>query len=562
MLAPRSARPSAPVSFFVAALTVASLAKAPSADAGEKKSDVVEVAQTTAGTEGQSRGGSATAEQDRDADTLGVSDAAESQRDADIFGASDAAESDRDADIFGAGDSDEGGAQDSGASRVDSQEKREDAMFSDDSGASQGLESALSASIDERDNSIVLGGFLYTRLDYARAEQMDLVKARISSPNLLDIFIDARPVERVRAYARGRLRYDFTVNQSSEPSLLPTGERLSADLDQLWLKFDVGKRLFVTLGKQPVRWGTGRLWNPTDFLNSQTRDPFALFDDRTGLGLLKLHLPIESLGWNFYAIANFDGAEDFDSVGGALRAEILMGATEVSLSVAGRTDRPLQLGLDISSALGPFDVRAEAGLQRGVDTTFFRGGFDLDDLDVADLNLPTPFSREDQWILQAVAAIEYSFVYNDNDIGVIGGEYFYNQAGYKHSRAYLATFAAGTYRPLYMGRHYASVYSFWPSPGSWQDTSFLLTALANLSDKSGFARLDYNVTVLTLLRLNVYGSIHFGDIGELRYGVDPVDEDVLTLAELGGLPADALAILRAGIPAPQFEIGVSARVTF
>jgi hypothetical protein len=35
-------------------------------------------------------------------------------------------------------------------------------------------------------------------------------------PNLLDVYLDARPVERVRAFASGRLAYDPTLTEAAE----------------------------------------------------------------------------------------------------------------------------------------------------------------------------------------------------------------------------------------------------------------------------------------------------------------------------------------------------------
>jgi hypothetical protein len=35
-------------------------------------------------------------------------------------------------------------------------------------------------------------------------------------------------------------------------------------LDQMWIRFDILETVFVTAGKQHVRWGTGRFWQPTD----------------------------------------------------------------------------------------------------------------------------------------------------------------------------------------------------------------------------------------------------------------------------------------------------------
>ena len=53
-------------------------------------------------------------------------------------------------------------------------------------------------------------------------------------------------------------------------------------LDQAWLAFDIAHTVFLTVGRQHVKWGVGALSTPTDFLASAPRDPLALFDARLG----------------------------------------------------------------------------------------------------------------------------------------------------------------------------------------------------------------------------------------------------------------------------------------
>ncbi len=79
-------------------------------------------------------------------------------------------------------------------------------------------------------------------------------------------------------------------------------------LDQLWVNFDVDHRAFVTVGRQHVKWGVGKFWNPTDYLHPVKRDPLATFDTRTGTTLVKLHVPWEKRGWNLYAVGLLEDA--------------------------------------------------------------------------------------------------------------------------------------------------------------------------------------------------------------------------------------------------------------
>ncbi len=204
-----------------------------------------------------------------------------------------APQADREAEMFGAPPDD-----------------REAAMFGgDETPAAPPVEQRLLEAHDK----LAIGGTMYLRLEYALQDADDPETHPLRSPNLLDVYLDGRPTDRLRAYTQARLAHDFTTSETG------------VDLDQLWLKFDVERALFVTAGQQRVKWGVGRFWNPTDFLNRQRRDPLDVFDQRLGVPLLKLHLPIESLGWNLYAVGTFDDARGPRDVGGARRPGVVAG---------------------------------------------------------------------------------------------------------------------------------------------------------------------------------------------------------------------------------------------
>ncbi|MFC1610574.1 hypothetical protein ACFL6C_06425 [Myxococcota bacterium] len=405
------------------------------------------------------------------------------------------------------------------------------------------LEARFEKGLSEHEDWLDLGGLLYMRVDYHAEEDTKAQESPLRSPNLVDVYLDAQPNDRVRGHVRGRLRHDFTVPPDSLDAFGQPRARTEVLLDQLWLKLDVAQLLFVTAGKQAVRWGSGRFWNPTDFLNRQKRDPLAIMDERTGVSMVKLHLPIESLGWNLYAVANLDEAETPELTGAALRAELLFGETEIALTYASRKNNPHQLGLDISSAIWLFDLRTEVAAQKGIVTPFFRGP-----LDIQRLAFPREVSREDQWILQGTAALEITIRYADQDNVTVGVEYFYNDAGYKNAHLYPWLALEGQFVPLYLGRHYVAAYAHLPQPGLWNDTSFTVSAMGNLSDESWLARFDWQVRVLTHLDVNVYAIYHFGENGELNYGLS--------------VPAFPVAGLEDGIEVrqPIIDVGVALRV--
>jgi hypothetical protein len=83
------------------------------------------------------------------------------------------------------------------------------------------------------------------------------------------------------------------------------------------------------------------------------------------------------------------------------------------------------------------------------------------------------------------------------------------------------------FTPFYLGRHYAGAYLYLPRPGSWNLHSFTLSAIANLSDRTALVRLDWNMALLTYLRLEAYAQGHLGEAsGEFRLGLDVPAQDL------------------------------------
>ena len=405
-------------------------------------------------------------------------------------------------------------------------------------------------------DTLQVGGQLYLRLDAALTDdaftgnRRDNDAQRLSSPSSLDVYLDARPNPRLRAYARGRLRHDPTVDGALEDH--------TTELDQLWIKFDIARVVFTTVGTQPVKWGAGRLWNPTDFVNRTRRNPLDPYDLRRGVPLVKLHVPIESLGWNLYALTLLEDADAPADIGGALRAEVVAGTAELSVSAAARRDRPLRLGADLSAGLGPVDVTAEIAVAHGHAAWRWRGMWDPQTGET-----PTATSRDGEWIPQFTAGVEYAWTYGDGDTLFVGAEYFFNDAGDDDPELYVWRLLQGELEPFYIGRQYAAAYAALPAPGAWNDVTFVLTGVANVGDRTGIARFDISARILDDLTVSPYAAVHLGERGgELRYAASAeattaaldVDDDPDTPPLAVELPAFV-------VPAPLIDVGIWLAVT-
>lgn len=465
---------------------------------------------------------------------------------------------------------------------------REDAMFGEGVGPDAGASDRIAQALLETRDELAIGGFLFMQLGQSYSEGDTLDTIALSAPNLLDVYLDARPSERLRLYASGRILYDYTRpvdadDTAGAPSSLDdpdatsnlllapgvsTNARLQAQLAQLWLKFDIGQKVFFTVGRQRIRWGSGRFWNPTDFLNQSRINPIALFDQRLGADLVRAHIPIERLGWNLYAVAMVDVASRLGQVGGALRGEFLVAGGELALSMAVRKQEvegprafepfyepstiwpqegaPLKLGVDYSRGLGPFEVRVETALTRGEQRPFYRGELVLE---LPDFSLPEDYSRQDEWIVQSVVSADLTLTYATDETLILAAEYFYNQAGYANDDLYLWLALQQSLTPLYLGRHYGALALLLPSPGSWNDSSFTASALGNLSDGSFLGRLDYSLRLLRDLSLNVYVMRFFGNPGEFNFRVD-----------IPAIPGQTTAPTT--FSAPRLATGVGLRMSF
>jgi hypothetical protein len=391
----------------------------------------------------------------------------------------------------------------------------------------------------EQEDWLKVGGLLQLRAQSTAYQDVPPSDWPFASPNLLDVYLDSRPNDRVRGFVLGRFSYDPAVADATPQGVL----------DQFWVNFDLDHRAFVTAGRQHVKWGVGKFWNPTDYLHPVKLDPLATFDARAGTTMLKVHLPWEKLGWNFYAMALLEDlagdtgrpANRLGRIGGAARAEIVLGPTELGLDAAVQDGHHPRFGVDLSGGLGDFDLHSELALRTGGDDPhWIRAGTPA----------PGPYADLLGWVPdtsqrvtpQVVVGGTWSYKYSDEDSLSVTMEYFYNDLGYDDPSVYpylllgapAFTTVGGVpvptgvrqdptaFQPFYLGRHYAAASLYLPKPGSWNDTNISLTVLGNLSDRSWVARLDASVLVLTYLTVETYVAGHFGrEGGEFRLTIPP-----------------------------------------
>jgi len=428
---------------------------------------------------------------------------------------------------------------------------------------STSAEQGLLERLARADNSLQVGGTLYLRANLFSREDAVPVDWTVTAPFLLDLYLDAHPADRVRGFVLARTFFDPTQTPSSTGLVpgTPLPANLRGVLDQLWIKFDIDRVVFVTVGRQHVKWGVGRFWNPTDYLHTVKRDPLAVFDARVGTTMLKVHVPWEKRGWNFYAMGLLEplvaqsspslllpgesapaptAANTLRALGAGARAEIVVGPAELGLDAVAQPGIRPRFGADLSAAIWEIDVRGEVALRTSTDVPLYRGTLPVCPPAGCPADAPFPRTYEPSGVwTQAVLGAEWSHKYSDEDTFTVGAEYFWNEIGYGGASLYPWLLVRNAFTPFYLGRHYLAAYLLLPQPGPWNLHAFKLSGIANLSDRSVTTRLDWNYTLLTYLYLEAYVQSHFGSsASEFRLGLEFPGQEAFGIPHIGAPVVD------------------------
>lgn len=409
------------------------------------------------------------------------------------------------------------------------------------------------------ENPLTVGGMLYLRSQFSAQANTPADHWLLSAPFLLDTYLDARPNDRVRAFVLVRTLWDPTYNpsQASEYGVtLPAFSNPDFLIDQMWIKFDIARKVFITAGRQHVKWGTAHFWFPNDLLNPVKLLPLAVFDQRTGVTMIKADLPLSAENLNLYGFALFEGlqqANTLGALGGALRAEYVLGTIELGLDDVSMLGQHNRYGGDVSFGLWDFDLYAEGAFTDGRDNPLWAETVAPDfnpgpgqTFSPGSYRLYNPSGYQGQ----IAAGLNYSLRYGDNRVITFGGEYFYNGLGYSDPSIYpwLLLNNAATF--FYLGQEYAGVYILADKPGSWYNTTINLSTLTNLSDRSFISRVDVFQIVLTHLRVEAFAQVHYGSNGEFNFSLN-IPQTSFFGVQVPGIVVNA----------PIFDVGLALRVS-
>lgn len=337
---------------------------------------------------------------------------------------------------------------------------------------------------DARGAGFEAAGYLKNLYHYTRARTTrapywsDLSRARVRLDAKLPLAPGANEWAPPRHSLRAHVEYDHEISagtflKSRDYQLAGFGEppthfrmeqRVSSGTDGYWrhrlyrgwvelASFDAHLRF----GRQRIAWGTGKLWNPTDFLNPYT--PTSLErDERRGVDAVYLRRGAGTYGQGEAVYVIGGRWSETDLVG---RARGHIGQIDASLS-----------GGKVAGSTGSWTVGGDVAADVG-------GGSLHGEWSRTDLILRDPF-----W--KVMAGYEYTFPADPawaplKDMWIVG-EYFHNGSGESAPRRYdRGPLLSG--REVTLGRDYVGL-------GLTKDMHPLvkveLYAIANLNDRSHF----------------------------------------------------------------------------
>jgi len=283
---------------------------------------------------------------------------------------------------------------------------------------------------------------------------------------------------------RGALFASYSLRQAFLKALAGDGpanfgyaeslEEPTLALSELHYSFDLGKRIFLRLGKQLVAWGPSFVWTPVDFVNAERADAFSAVDTRAGKSGLKALIPLGSA--NVLAFADFSGlveeGEPFardpaDALVLAARVDAALGGFEWGLSGSWGAESQAKAGFDFSGYLLGTTLYGEIAAAPG-------------------------YSSYEAYVQ---AALGFSRALGDLKKWTLSGEGFFNSPGAEYGAAeLLAGYAAKALKPLYVGRWYAYA-ALKAEDFAFEGHDATLSAIANLSDLSFQAKLAQDIDV-------------------------------------------------------------------
>jgi hypothetical protein len=228
--------------------------------------------------------------------------------------------------------------------------------------------------------AVEIGGTLYSdytafldwKDSYPDPGHLSAGTSTLFAPNLqADIYLDARPFDTVRVFAKLRAVSPYTY-----PQVIPgTPTAAGISLFELYADAGANDRLYVRVGQQVVNWGVGYFFSPADIISLTPIDPLRPDLVRPGPLALKMNVPFADVdNFYLYLVANQGfqpgDAYSLEDLAIAARIEVLLGGWEMGLGgYYQRSQRPKAMVTATGSLFGRLGLFAEGVVSQGMDRT-------------------------------------------------------------------------------------------------------------------------------------------------------------------------------------------------
>ncbi|MBD3419083.1 MAG: hypothetical protein GF398_03085 [Chitinivibrionales bacterium] len=220
----------------------------------------------------------------------------------------------------------------------------------------------------------------------------------------------------------GDIRLPFNVKSlvNFDAQYLAPTDSTDLALRELFLDWNLKRRVFLRGGKQVLQWGRGYFFNPVDLVNVEKTRFFDELAGREGAFGVKAHAPFGTK-LNLYAFWDLHHIGRIDTSALAGKAEFLVGATEFAVSLWGKRGEMPVYGLDFSTGIWNFSITGELAIYHEIDHYELAGW---------QFNLPRVEESTKEWSPKASLGITRWFDLLDiNDRILVTLEGYYNHNG-------------------------------------------------------------------------------------------------------------------------------------
>ena len=291
--------------------------------------------------------------------------------------------------------------------------------------------------------SFQLWGDAKNRTDYNHVDNDSLLNpddifdvAKLINLTELRLKLDGDIADRLGLFVRGRLGIEYVKSSDDEDVTF------NDDLDQAFLTLNFGKEplIFLSLGKQRIRWGTGFYWNPVDTFNprqdlqdiEEIEEGINAFRGDIAFGLSSFTgVVVPNSDSTSFSLDNYTFEEGRRLITG--RFYTFLANTDLALYVSDRETEDIRWGASFSTVISDIQFFGEGIFWQGESERLYVTRTSdrvttIDPVGNTQYTIPAEFdifTRENSYI-KFVLGFQYT---SSNDLTLIG-EYYHRADGY------------------------------------------------------------------------------------------------------------------------------------